>query len=90
MRGPSANTVTTEVEEQTVYSGFQSKYPTAVDSLGGCLSNRSNPMQVFDMAETAPTPDWSFYEFFAGGGMARAGLGPEKSGYASLPMFLVA
>lgn len=32
-------------------------------------------MQVFDMAETAPYPGWSFYEFFAGGGMARAGLG---------------
>lgn len=41
------------------------------------------------MAETELTPDWLFYEFFAGGGMARAGLGPEKSGYASLPMFLV-
>lgn len=27
------------------------------------------------MAETAPKPGWSFYEFFAGGGMARAGLG---------------
>ena len=51
--------------------------PTAVDSLRGCLSNRSNPMQVFHMAETAPTPHWSFYEFFAGGGMARAGLGPS-------------
>lgn len=29
------------------------------------------------MAETALTPRWSFYEFFAGGGMARAGLGPD-------------
>ena len=27
------------------------------------------------MAETAPYPGWSFYEFFAGGGMAHAGLG---------------
>lgn len=29
------------------------------------------------MAQTAPTPGWSFYEFFAGGGMARAGLGSD-------------
>ena len=52
-----------------------SLFPTTVDRLGGCLSNRSNPMQVFDMAETASTHTRSFYEFFAGGGMARAGLG---------------
>jgi DNA (cytosine-5)-methyltransferase 1 len=34
-------------------------------------------MQVFDMAETAHARSWSFYEFFAGGGMARAGLGSD-------------
>jgi len=45
--------------------------------VGEYLSKHPNSLQVIDMAEAAHKPGWSFYEFFAGGGMARAGLGED-------------